>query len=435
MRAHPPVMIKTVADFLYRFQQEQEKVAKAQGLLQRTAIGEMYEQITANLLKKAIFEGLDINIVSQSFIKDATGKRSDELDVIIIQGQGQPIELTKDRYDVTFDQVIAVIQVKKTLNNQQLEEGYFNLYSVYEIAPDGIEEYQLHMFNDMYRAICRQSTAIDGKLRTVFANSTEEALYHILKWDAILPARILFAFDGYQTEKGLRDSFYEFIGKNRSTPENLKEGFSPLHFPNLIINDEFILQKNNGLPYVSTLNGVDWDFYTSSIGNPLLNLLEIVWTRLSYRYNLSSSIFGEDLELEGSNPYLSANIVWADGMRGWNYHYTTYSRSVLKGQVGGSMGWSPVQLSFDQFQIINYLCKNQSLKLHKIRRALALSDDPDFNVEDFIASLINTGLVYLYASRELRLLTEACRTIIMPDGNYYAADDKTGRLTRWAFKN
>jgi hypothetical protein len=99
------------------------------------------------------------------------------------------------------------------------------------------------------------------------------------------------------------------------------------------------------------------------------------------------------------------------------------------------MGWSPMQLSFDQFQIINYLCKNHSLKLHKIRPTLALSHDPDFDVEKFIESLIATGLVYLYASRELRLLTEACRTIIMPDGNYYAADDKTGRLTRWAFKN
>lgn len=427
-------MIKTVADFLYKLQEQQEKIAEANGIEHRVTIGEMYENIAAGLLDKALFEGLDINIVSQSFIIDENKHRSNELDIIIIDGKGIPISFT-DRYDVKFEQVIAVIQVKKTLNIQQLEEGYLNLYSVYEIAPEGMQDYQAKMFNDMYRSICRESAAVNGRLRRKFASGTAEGLYEILKWEAILPGRILFAFNGYQTEKGLRDSFFNFLVKKRSTPVEMIPGFGPINFPNLIVNDDFMLIKNNGAPYVAPLSGVDWNFYTSSRGNPFLALLEIIWTRLSYRYHLPSSIFGEDLQMEGSNAFLSANSVIVDGMRGWNYHYTGLREFTLAEHANDSLDWSPVQLTFEQFHILNYLCKYEFIKLHRIRRVLSLGEDEVFDVDSLIQFLKNADLVYIYADKELRLLTQKCQTLIMPDGNYYAADNKTGRLTRWSEKN
>jgi len=117
-------------------------------------------------------------------------------------------------------------------------------------------------------------------------------------------------------------------------------------------------------------------------------------------------------------------------MRGWNYHFTTYNRSVLKGQIGSRMGWSPVQLSLTNSRSLITSAKSIFEAEQDPSR---VSADPDFNVEDFIASLINAGVVYLYASRELRLLTETWCIIIMPERNYYAAEDKTGRLTRWTF--
>ncbi|MFD2872006.1 DUF6602 domain-containing protein [Mucilaginibacter ximonensis] len=426
-------MINTVADFLYQLQQEQEKVAEAQGITHRVTIGEMYERIAGNLLEKAIFTGYNINVISRSFIKDKDGKRSKELDLMIIEGEGEPIPLT-DRFDVKFEQVIAVIQIKKTLNLQQLEDGYMNLYSVYEIAPEGVQQYQADMFNDAYRSICRQSTAVNGKIRKTFENSTAEGLYEILKWEAILPARILFAFNGFQTEKGLRDSFYNFLAKQRSTPQELIPGFGPLNFPNLIVNDEFILIKNNGLPFVAPLDGADWDFYTSARGNPYLALLEIVWTRLTYRYGLSSDIFGEDLQLAGVTRYLTANTVWVAGQRGWNYHYTHLRQATLGNADNTHMDWSPVLLNFNQFHIINYLCAHTVLKLNKIRQVLGFPSDSEVNIDELIRSLLATGLVYISGQKHLRLLTDKCQTMIMPDGNYYAADNKTGRMTRWSLK-
>src|SRR4051812_34025644 len=98
-------MIKTVADFLRELKAQQEKIAASKGIKHRVTIGEMYENITVGLLEHALFENLNINIVTRSFIIDDHGNRSHELDIMIIEGQGRPIEFT-DRFDVHFDQVI-----------------------------------------------------------------------------------------------------------------------------------------------------------------------------------------------------------------------------------------------------------------------------------------------------------------------------------------
>jgi len=425
-------MINTVADFLHRLQTEHENIAEAKGIKHRVTIGEMYENITAGLLKLALFDEINLNIISQSFVVDGKGNRSQEMDIMIIEGEGRPIEFT-NRFDVDFDQVVAVIQVKKTLNYQQLEEGYLNLYSVYEIAPEEIQQYQINMFNDMYRSICRESPAVNGKIRKEFTTGTSEALYEVLKWEAIMPARILFAFTGYRSEKSLRDSFYNFLGQHRSESEKPIPGFGPLNFPNLIVNDDYMLTKNNGMPFVMPLKGSDWDFYTSSRGNPFLALLEIVWSRLSYRYKLSAAIFGEDLKLAGGNKYLTANPVWINGFRGWNYQYTAYVKKELEKQVIEQRDWAPVQLTREQHFIVVHLCKYEAIGLHKLKRIIqSIVDISEIEIDKFLTDLVATDLVYIYNKRELRLLTKRCRTIITPDGKYYAADDKTGRLSRWS---
>jgi len=139
--------------------------------------------------------------------------------------------------------------------------------------------------------------------------------------------------------------------------------------------------------------------------------------------------------LAGANRYLTANTVWVAGQRGWNYQYTHLRQATLGNVANKEMDWSPVQLNFDQFHIINYLCKHTVLKLNKIRQTLGSPSHSEVNIDELIQSLLDTGLVYISGHKQLRLLTDKCQTMIMPDGNYYAADDKTGRFSRWAQKN
>jgi hypothetical protein len=44
--------------------------------------------------------------------------------------------------------------------------------------------------------------------------------------------------------------------------------------------------------------------------------------------------------------------------------------------------------------------------------------------------LLVTGLVAM-ADDEMELITDRCRTAVLPDGRLIAGEDNTGRLTRW----
>ena len=109
-----------------------------------------------------------------------------------------------------------------------------------------------------------------------------------------MPLRIVIGYDGYSNEYALRNGFEEILADNQYEPV-----FGPAQFPNLIICSDYSLVKSNGMPYGGFFKENQWYVYNSSSNKPMLHLLEIIWSRLSYRYGLDSGIFGEDLEVEG----------------------------------------------------------------------------------------------------------------------------------------
>jgi len=422
-------MIQSISDLLDVIKKAEVEKIDALKIKHRPTIGNTYEGLTQELLGKAIFKGLDLNIVTNSFIKLDNGERSDEYDIMIIEGCGQKILYTKDQYDVKYEQVIAVIQVKKSINKQQILEAYYNLKNVYdildmEVAPD----YTLKLFSDSYKSICGENIVEKGKFRKTFSSSTHEHIFHMLKLESILPARIVFGYEGYKSEYSFREGFMKFLKDNKSSEDDLKYGFGPINFPDLIINGEYTLIKGNAMPYIGNMEDGQWNFYVSSPVSPIYKLLEILWTRLSYRFKLSSSIFGDDLELESVHYFLKCNIVNVNGFRGWNFEYTPLSKKVLEKEYDVEE-WQPAKLTMEQHSVIWYLCEKGVLRIDQINNLLSNPVDEKLFSQD----LTKTGLVYI-DRHELKLLTEACRCLILPDGNYYAADDKTGKLTRWAIR-
>ncbi|MEZ4945564.1 MAG: hypothetical protein R2804_08560 [Cyclobacteriaceae bacterium] len=67
-------MIKTVSDFLEKLKLEEKKKIDALGIKHRPTIGNTYEGLTSDILDKAIFKGLNLNIFSNSFVKAPDGK-------------------------------------------------------------------------------------------------------------------------------------------------------------------------------------------------------------------------------------------------------------------------------------------------------------------------------------------------------------------------
>lgn len=420
-------MIRTVEDLIKNLIEVGRTLIDNTGIEHRPSIGDMYEGLTKSILEKAVFEGLNLNIVVSSFIQNRKGELSYEMDAMLIEGQAKQLPFT-EKYIVTEDQVIAVFQVKKTLNKSLLSDAYFNLKNVYDICElENSPPYALRILRDSYKGVFKMGIHSSKPVTNYFQSTTADHIWHCLRAEAYLPLRIVIGYRGYASEPGLRESFKNFLEDNR-----LISGFSPLHFPNLIISDQFCLLKGNGMPYISSMNNNIWPFYNSSSNKPILHLLEFIWSRLSYRYELDPRIFGDDLEIESVNRFLSCNIVNVMGQRGWNYHYDDISYQHFEQPLTPEK-WEPVRISKDQHHVIAYLCKYSFLKLTRINWCLETIGSK-VDTEAFVQELVNTGLIYIDSYKQLALLTDHCRCVAVPNIGFVAGDDKTGKLTRWVEK-
>ena len=56
------------------------------------------------------------------------------------------------------------------------------------------------------------------------------------------------------------------------------------------------------------------------------------------------------------------------------------------------------------------------------------------SLTEFLDEIKKTKLVFI-ENNKLKLLTDHCQCVILPNGKVVAADNKSGRLTRWIEKN
>ncbi len=430
------MVINTLADLLIEIRDAERAVIDGKGIKHTPTVGAMYEGLTQEMLNKTLFEDLKLKVVKNSFIGYGKGLRSKEFDVMIIEGEGIPIPFTESQFEVKIQQVIAIIQVKKTLSLKRLEEGFINLRSVFDIANeidlDISTKYQFSMYSSAFRGITGESLVLKNKLRNQFSSLTQEGVFCAMKWEALLPARILLSYDGYKTEEGLREAFSKFL-ISKNNPEEIRVyGSSPIHFPNMIISGNSTIIKNNALPYTMPMKDDQWTVYTSTFGNPMRHLIEVIWARLCHMYGLDPIIFGEDLTIKGVNNFLSASTVNIEGQRAWSLqHYNVPKERLSK--VSSDRDWEPIKLTKAQFHVIGYLCENGNLPISKINRYLQdynLSVDERSFIEEFKA----TGLIYVKDHKAIGLATIQCQTVSTNDG-VFCADNNTGRLTRWLAKN
>lgn len=422
-------MINTLSDLLKSFVEAEKSALNKYNIKHRPTIGEMYEGLTMELVNRSIFSGLNLVVSTQSFIEGC----DTEFDVILAEGDGETVPYTTSK-KYQPSQVIAVFQVKKTLTSKELRDSYDNLKQVAKVFHDNITDMDASMVSDSLIHICHKEMAAYNKGQLT---PQEESIYHTLVMDSFFPLRIILGYNGYKTEEGLRDAFVNFIDDNTSTATTKKTGFSPLTFPNLIISDGFSLVKLTGCPYCAPLKEADgwWEVVSSTHNNPMRILLEMLWTKLAYRFhNLPQELFGDDLETELFSAFLTAKIhldTVGDPI-GWDFGYTYIKEKNLI-QNSGFREWTPAIVDKAQATVLNRLghhdidiSQDKDLERFVLQNGYA-------SIQDFITSLEKLGFVTLDGN-VLKLLTKQLAQVISPDGNIYAADDYDGRLTRWSMK-
>jgi len=250
--------------------------------------------------------------------------------------------------------------------------------------------------------------------------------------EAFLPARIVWGYYGFKSEGSLRESLVDYLEDSISKASGSIRGLGPFSFPNLVVCDKFSVIKNNGLPFVGQIKEDKWwPFFVSSNRNPLYYLLEIIWTRLHYMFRINAEIFGDDLEIENLHGFILARYTIAKEKKGWEYYVVPSEKEFLKIPLA-NQDWEPAFLDEIQYTLINKLCRQEFIDLATLENTSFLTQN-GYTIDSLVKSLKPTGLVDVRGS-QLRLITDNCACVITPDKKLVAADNKTGRLTRWLEK-
>jgi hypothetical protein len=421
--------IITIADLINEFVLAEAEILNHQEIKHPTTIGTMYEGLTAEVLNKSIFKGLNLKVIKNSFILGC----DTEFDVLLVEGEGESIPYT-DRFKYKPEQVIAVIQVKKNLYSKDIEEGYNNLkFLIDYFEPKEPEKFVGRLFRDSFRQICRKDVTAR---KTKELSDNEELLFHTLRIEAFLPVRIIWGYNGFASEYNFRNSFYEYLLKNTTTDINNKiGGFGPHNFPNLIICGQYSMFKNNAMPFIAPVQEDNWwPFYATSSYNPTYYFLELIWTRLSYKFEqIPDDIFGDDLNMEPATRFLDCRMQELNGYQGWEYNNILISDENLKANTEVTQ-WQPVELDITQHIIISHLCNKGEIDLETDKDLENFVIEGSYiSLADFLEKLKATGLVYV-ENLKLKLLTDQCQCAVLPSGKFVAGENKSGRFTNWMMK-
>jgi hypothetical protein len=412
-------MIKTIADLLKALMEEESAVIQKTGIRHAPTIGSMYEGLTSHVLEQILPEGLELSVVA-GFAENTKGTLSGQIDCMLVSGTGSPIPHTT-LFKWHVRNVIAVFEVKKNLFSAELADSHAQLQKVLHLYWDELQMNRSGSFNvEAAEHAFKQIVGFPAPPRQQLEQLPFdiEMIYRALTVDLVSPVRIAFGYSGYRSEFALRNGFVRFLKANLGKP-----GFSPNMLPNLVVCGKYTLLKLNGHPYSAARLNDWWPIIASSNENPLIFVLEVIWSRLSERTQMPEW-FDQDLGMEKIALLLSCRAVEKGTTSGWEYDINALSKAQLQEAVE-AVEWEPHFVSSFQFTIINLLCSQDSIPvLDPLFKGLSADEAGE------VDQLLKLRLVGRERDRFV-LLTRRCQCLILPDGRFAVADDSSGRFSAW----
>lgn len=421
-------MLRTVADFLEAMIiQERKRLPKFAQIQHPGLFGSMYEGLTKALLDRAVFEGMDLRVVS-GMVRNSEGILSRQIDCMVVLGDGEQIPHI-DEFIYPFEKVVMVVEVKKTLYGADLADAMELFHQFWEDVAE-VQNPQSLLFRDAWRALFKRNLPLPKDAENLPFH--EEMIYHTLRCEAILPVRVVFGYEGYKDEYTLREGFVGYLDGLVKRPPETRLRFNINTFPNLIVCRNASLVKLDGMPYSGSVDERGWWWWMGSRRlKPFHVLLELLWTRLDYLLKIGPDIFGEDLETDTLSPFLACRAEQNGAQQGWRYENLKWSREKLAG-ASEHEAWHPAVLNELEFELVNRLCQGVAVNL-KDPGLLARLKREGQTVESVTKSL-NEKMLTMVDGDSLKLITDQCSCMILPDGRFVAAENKSGRLMRYALK-
>ncbi|EOX4902612.1 DUF6602 domain-containing protein [Vibrio alginolyticus] len=420
-------MIQKISELLLKIAKKEEQAIQNIGIRHAPTIGHMYEGLTKKILDLSLPQGIDVRVVS-GFIIDGSRNMSRQIDCMVVSGEGEKLP-SIDEYLYHVKDVIAVIEVKKTLYSTELLSA-LNLHnSVLSLFDSYSNSDEFRSFNPYYAA--REFTSLFGE-RAPQYNSVEfnqlstnqQAIYHALVLEQLVPLRIVLGYDGFSSEVALRKAFVDILHDNLS-----QTGFAVRNLPQLMISSDFSLVKTNGMPYMSEVSPDGWwGIVTSSNANPIYILLEMLLTKIEI-FSKVQFDWGEDLREENLVHFLSAKACTADSESiNWELCLKNFNSELFDDRMPYS-NWKPLEIDEVVYRLIELLADESSdiLKFDSPKLS-ALIDSFSITFEQLKVLAIDTRLI---ATVENGFMFNATVGYGIHNGKFIAANNSNGRLDRW----
>ena len=418
-------MIESYADILRAFQNEEAAKLDVYKLGHAPTIGAMYEGLSAEVIGKAIPDGLNLKVVS-GFVVDSMGELSGQIDCMLVRGDGEQVPQT-DLFKWPVWDVLAVFEVKKNLYGTELSDSFIHLRDV----SDSYSKW-LHGGNhDNQRidigAALRAFSRITGVHAPEYKKHYElpqhlQLIYYTVVLEMMSPVRIVLGYGGYKTEQSLRAGMLKFLDDVSAGP-----GYGIPSFPDLITCNSSSIVKITGQPYQYPMQDDFWYFCVSTPTNPLWIMLELLWAKIENSCGVRMP-YGDDLMEEVFRPFIAAKPVFDGDSGGWFYRTDEFEDDARELE-SETVPWIPTKVTSEQFVVLNQLCDGQEVEV----------DDPELidflsskgiEIDQFVKGLQRTGHVAIHGNK-LLLTTQEMACVILPDGSFAVGENNSGRMNSY----
>lgn len=422
-------MLKNIIEIIEAFIQKEVEIVSNQEMPHMPTLGDAYECISKDSIERALPSSLDLRVVS-GFIRGLP----EQIDCMLVHGEGEQYGRT-DNYFYDIENVLVVLEVKKTLNKTDLVSAYQQLAPVSKIAFEKfVAELENNIFPDCSDAH-RNFSQITGKIATDewqkldYSPVTDAMMMSILTLELQFPVKIIHGYGGYKTESGLRNAFLDFL--EASDPKKEILGINAL--PNLITSEKFSLYKTTGLPFVPELTDGYWPIMASSRGNVVELMIEVIWSKISKFCNVKMP-WGEDLDIDTSAVLLLAEAIFdaESESGGWKFHTREPNEASLE-KARSSSEWKPAFFSEELSTLLMHLQWNSHLdKQSDFFKSVAV--EADISEEELRDTLLKTKIMAEENDRYIRFILPVVHMVFLDDGGMIASDDND-RLDAWLSKN
>lgn len=436
-------MITQSSELLQTFMNEEaEKIASIE-MAHMPTLGTAFEEITKKGIQQkfVIPPNLNLRVVS-GFMRIGNVTLPNQIDCMLVHGEGEAYGLT-DQFFYDVENILVIFEVKKSLNSTALKDAYAHLGSLRKAFSDHFAD---KMEAGGLRPDIRDASLYYSKLTGEHGplnyddiqnlDIDKKMLFYTMVIEQLSPVNIIHGYEGYATESGLRKALVNVIsppqkvkknkGKTKTKEIDLKPYSGVSGLPNLITSNGFSLVKANGYPYfMSGSKKNTWPIIASSRENPLRLMLEVIWTKISQRFDIDMP-WGDDLTEEVITPLLLAKVVNRDNNIGWVYNSYDVTESKLKKIK--NKNWEPQFISKNSMTIIRRISYTNKGFIINEEEKEGTKNYCGESLDNLSKELLRTTFFALSGNE---ILTTHRTTYILDDDQGGWVTTEFGRLMQW----